>query len=114
MRVAKDFLRKAIQLVNTKRPLIKFDVEKEVTGKMLGKNRTYKLFTQTKEEKSPIYLLTIEVFKLGLPEEWLIKKSGDAGTKRAEYDRHECLVYPPARSTKGQCTDCVQQQTGHV
>eukprot|EP00957_Ditylum_brightwellii_P187816 14300617-Ditylum_brightwellii.AAC.1 len=74
MRIAKDFSREAIQLVNTKRPLIKFKVEKIVTDKMLGESRMYKLCTQPKEEKLPVYSLTIEVFELGSPEEWLIFK----------------------------------------
>eukprot|EP00957_Ditylum_brightwellii_P026560 2008615-Ditylum_brightwellii.AAC.1 len=54
MRIAKDFLREVIQFVNTKRPLIKFKVKKGVTGKKLGENRTYKLYTQPKEEKFPV------------------------------------------------------------
>ena len=74
MRIAKDFLREAIELVNTKRPPIKFKVEEGVTDKKLGESRTYKLCTQPKEEKSPVYSLRIEVFKLGSPKEWLIFK----------------------------------------
>jgi hypothetical protein len=68
--IAKDFLREAIQLVNTKRPLIKFKVEEGVTDKKLGESRMYKLCMQPKEEKSPVYSLTIEVFELGSHEEW--------------------------------------------
>eukprot|EP00957_Ditylum_brightwellii_P184279 14036366-Ditylum_brightwellii.AAC.1 len=60
MRIAKDFLREAIQLVNIKRPLIKFEIYKEVTDKKLGESRAYKRCTQSKEETSPIHLLTIE------------------------------------------------------
>eukprot|EP00957_Ditylum_brightwellii_P062022 4707107-Ditylum_brightwellii.AAC.1 len=74
MRIAKDFSREAIQLVNTKRPPIEFKVEKGVIDKKLGESRTVKLCMQPKEEKSPVYLLTIEVFELDLPEEWLIFK----------------------------------------
>eukprot|EP00957_Ditylum_brightwellii_P064811 4917467-Ditylum_brightwellii.AAC.1 len=61
MRIAKDFLREAIQLVATKRPLIAFEVEEGVTDKKIGESRTYKLCTQPEEDNSPIYLLTIEV-----------------------------------------------------
>eukprot|EP00957_Ditylum_brightwellii_P007362 558326-Ditylum_brightwellii.AAC.1 len=74
MRIAKDCSREAIQLVNIKRPLIKFKVEKGVTDKKLRESRAYMFCTQPEEEKSPIYLLTIEVFELGSPEEWLIFK----------------------------------------
>eukprot|EP00957_Ditylum_brightwellii_P015027 1133725-Ditylum_brightwellii.AAC.1 len=61
MRIVKEFLREAIQFVNTKRPLIKFEIYKEVADKTLGESRMYKLYTQPKEEKSPVYLLTIKV-----------------------------------------------------
>eukprot|EP00957_Ditylum_brightwellii_P095607 7283375-Ditylum_brightwellii.AAC.1 len=54
MRIAKDFLREAIQLVNTRRLLIEFKVEKGVADKKLGESRTYKLCTQPTEEKSPM------------------------------------------------------------
>eukprot|EP00957_Ditylum_brightwellii_P079004 6008852-Ditylum_brightwellii.AAC.1 len=54
MRTAKEFSRETIQLVNTKRPPIEFEVEKGVTDKKLGENRTYKLCTQPKEEKCPV------------------------------------------------------------
>jgi hypothetical protein len=74
MRIAKEFLREAIQLVATKRPLIAFEVEEGVTDKKIGESRTYKLCTRPKEEKSPVYSLRIEVFKLGSPKEWLIFK----------------------------------------
>eukprot|EP00957_Ditylum_brightwellii_P158017 12028416-Ditylum_brightwellii.AAC.1 len=74
MRIAKVLLRKAIQLVSTKRPLIKFKVEEGVTDKKLGESRMYKLCIHPKEEKSPVYSLTLEVFELGSPEEWLIFK----------------------------------------
>eukprot|EP00957_Ditylum_brightwellii_P101748 7754180-Ditylum_brightwellii.AAC.1 len=72
MRIAKDFLRKAIQLVHAKRPLVKFKIEEGVNDKKLGESRKYTLCMQPKEEKSSIYLLTIEVFELGSPKEWLI------------------------------------------
>eukprot|EP00957_Ditylum_brightwellii_P103763 7904788-Ditylum_brightwellii.AAC.1 len=74
MRIAKDFLRESIQIMNTKRPLIEFKVEEGVIDKKLGENRMYKLCTQPEEEKSPVYLLTTEVFELGSPEVWLIFK----------------------------------------
>eukprot|EP00957_Ditylum_brightwellii_P131646 10040035-Ditylum_brightwellii.AAC.1 len=74
MRIAKDFSREVIQLVNTKRPLIEFEVEDRVMDKKLRESRMYKLCMQP-EEKSPVYLLTIKVFELGSPEEWLIKKT---------------------------------------
>eukprot|EP00957_Ditylum_brightwellii_P136547 10413073-Ditylum_brightwellii.AAC.1 len=61
MMIAKDFSREAIQLVNTTRPLIEFDIKEGVTDKKLGESRAYKLCTQPKEEKFLIYLLTIEV-----------------------------------------------------
>eukprot|EP00957_Ditylum_brightwellii_P149296 11370652-Ditylum_brightwellii.AAC.1 len=54
MRISKDFLREAIQLVNTKRPQIKFEIGKEVTDKKLGQIRTYKLHKQPKEKKPPV------------------------------------------------------------
>eukprot|EP00957_Ditylum_brightwellii_P164381 12514697-Ditylum_brightwellii.AAC.1 len=72
MRIATDFLREAIQLVATKRPQIAFKVEEGVTDKKLGESRTYKLCAQSEEDNSPMHLLTIEVFELGSPEEWLI------------------------------------------
>eukprot|EP00957_Ditylum_brightwellii_P042205 3196171-Ditylum_brightwellii.AAC.1 len=74
MRIAKDFLRKAIQLVNTKRPPIEFKVEKVGMDKKLGESRMFKICTQPEEKKSPVYLLTIQVFELGSPEEWFIFK----------------------------------------
>eukprot|EP00957_Ditylum_brightwellii_P200196 15260975-Ditylum_brightwellii.AAC.2 len=74
MRIAKDSLRETIQLVNTKGPLIKFEINKEFIDKKLGESRLHKLCTQPKEEKSPVYLLTSEVFELGLTKEWLISK----------------------------------------
>eukprot|EP00957_Ditylum_brightwellii_P052008 3944955-Ditylum_brightwellii.AAC.1 len=74
LRIAKDFSREVIQLANTKRPPIKLEVEEGVTDKLIGESRTYKLCMQSKEEKSPVYLLTIEVFELDSPEEWLIFK----------------------------------------
>eukprot|EP00957_Ditylum_brightwellii_P060976 4628751-Ditylum_brightwellii.AAC.1 len=72
MRVAKDFLREAIQLANTKRPLIKFEVAEAVMDKKLGESRMYTRCTQLEEDKSPVYLLTIEVLEWGYPKEWLI------------------------------------------
>eukprot|EP00957_Ditylum_brightwellii_P000873 69101-Ditylum_brightwellii.AAC.1 len=43
MRIAKDFLREAIQFVATKRPLIAFKNEEGVTDKKLGESRMYKI-----------------------------------------------------------------------
>eukprot|EP00957_Ditylum_brightwellii_P170682 12991932-Ditylum_brightwellii.AAC.1 len=54
MRIAKDLLREVIQFVNTKRPPIEFEINKEATDKKLGESRTYKLCTQPKEERSPV------------------------------------------------------------
>eukprot|EP00957_Ditylum_brightwellii_P082303 6258328-Ditylum_brightwellii.AAC.1 len=51
MRTAKNFLREAIQIVNTKRPPIKFEVEEGVTDKKLGDSRKCMLCMQPKEEK---------------------------------------------------------------
>eukprot|EP00957_Ditylum_brightwellii_P008567 649803-Ditylum_brightwellii.AAC.1 len=53
MRIAMDFLREAIQLMNTKRPPIQFEIKEEVTDKKLGESRTYKLCMHPKEEKFP-------------------------------------------------------------
>eukprot|EP00957_Ditylum_brightwellii_P052854 4007155-Ditylum_brightwellii.AAC.1 len=64
MKIAHDFLREAIQLVATKKPLIVFEVE-EGADQKLGESRTYKLHTQPGEKISPVYLLAIKVFKLG-------------------------------------------------
>eukprot|EP00957_Ditylum_brightwellii_P168701 12840690-Ditylum_brightwellii.AAC.1 len=61
MRIAKDFLREAIQLVATKRPLIVFKIEEQVTDRKLGEIRTYKLCMQPEEDNSPMYSLAIEV-----------------------------------------------------
>eukprot|EP00957_Ditylum_brightwellii_P152418 11603158-Ditylum_brightwellii.AAC.1 len=54
MRISKDFLRESIQLVNTKRPPIEFEIDKEAMDKKLGESRTCNLCTQPKEEKSPV------------------------------------------------------------
>jgi hypothetical protein len=40
MRIAKDFSREAIQVVNTKRPPIKFEINKQGMEKKLGGSRT--------------------------------------------------------------------------
>eukprot|EP00957_Ditylum_brightwellii_P031305 2373197-Ditylum_brightwellii.AAC.1 len=59
------FLERAIQLVTTKKPQIMF----EVTG-----NVDKRWGAQPDEENSPIYSLTVEVFELGSPKEWLLFK----------------------------------------
>eukprot|EP00957_Ditylum_brightwellii_P025397 1921188-Ditylum_brightwellii.AAC.1 len=61
MKIAKDFLREAIQLVATKRPLIMFKIEEGVMDKKLGESRTHKLCMQPEEDNSPVYSLIIEV-----------------------------------------------------
>eukprot|EP00957_Ditylum_brightwellii_P075734 5755901-Ditylum_brightwellii.AAC.1 len=54
MRISKDFLREAIQLVATKRPLIVFEIEEGVADRKLGESWMYKLYTQPEEENSPV------------------------------------------------------------
>ena len=66
------FLKRAIQLVTTKKPRIMF----EVTG-----NVDKRSGAQPNEENSPIYSLTVEVFELDSPKEWLIE-----GFKKARED----------------------------
>eukprot|EP00957_Ditylum_brightwellii_P074756 5681620-Ditylum_brightwellii.AAC.1 len=73
MRIAKKFLKKAIQVVATKKPLIAFEVDTYIDQK-IGESRTYKFCMQPEEDSLPVYSLTIEVFELGCPEEWLILK----------------------------------------
>eukprot|EP00957_Ditylum_brightwellii_P116234 8865983-Ditylum_brightwellii.AAC.1 len=41
----------------------------------MGESHTYKLSMQPEEEKSFMYSLTVEVFELGSPNEWLVFKS---------------------------------------
>eukprot|EP00957_Ditylum_brightwellii_P210961 15365608-Ditylum_brightwellii.AAC.1 len=60
MRITQDFLREAIQLVATKKPLIAFKVE-EGADRKLGESRKYKLCMQPEEDNSPVYSLTVEV-----------------------------------------------------
>eukprot|EP00957_Ditylum_brightwellii_P119628 9127106-Ditylum_brightwellii.AAC.1 len=72
MRIVKDFSRKTIQFIATKRPPIVLKVEEGVTNKKLGERRMYKLCMQPEEDNSPVYSLTIDIFKLGSPKEWLI------------------------------------------
>eukprot|EP00957_Ditylum_brightwellii_P114728 8748316-Ditylum_brightwellii.AAC.1 len=43
MRIFKGFSREAIQLVNTRRPLIKFNMEEGVKDKKVGESRVYKV-----------------------------------------------------------------------
>eukprot|EP00957_Ditylum_brightwellii_P178433 13591300-Ditylum_brightwellii.AAC.1 len=61
MRIAKDFLREAIQFVATKRSLIAFEIKEGVVDRKLGESRTYKLCTQPEEDNSPVYSLIVEV-----------------------------------------------------
>eukprot|EP00957_Ditylum_brightwellii_P058719 4452856-Ditylum_brightwellii.AAC.1 len=75
MRIAKDFLREAIQLAATKRCPIAFEVKEGVTDKKLGEIRTYKLCTQ--------------------PEE------GEAGATRIEHGQYGCYIHLCTRSMKG-------------
>eukprot|EP00957_Ditylum_brightwellii_P029321 2216627-Ditylum_brightwellii.AAC.1 len=67
----KIFSREAIQLVVTKKPLISFKVEASTDQKM-GKSCTYKLHMQPEEENSPVYSLSVEVFELSSPKQWLV------------------------------------------
>eukprot|EP00957_Ditylum_brightwellii_P109499 8351073-Ditylum_brightwellii.AAC.1 len=64
MRIAKDFLKEAIQLVATRRPSSTFNIEEGVADMKLGESRTYKLHMQLEEDKSPLYFLTVEVRQL--------------------------------------------------
>eukprot|EP00957_Ditylum_brightwellii_P159124 12110403-Ditylum_brightwellii.AAC.2 len=73
MKIAKDFSREAIQLVATKTLLIVFEVEPNADGKM-GESRTYMPCTHLEEDNLPVYSLTVELFELGSPNEWLIFK----------------------------------------
>eukprot|EP00957_Ditylum_brightwellii_P064361 4884931-Ditylum_brightwellii.AAC.1 len=63
MRIAKDFLREAIQLVATKRPPIAFKIEEGAVDRNLGEKRMYELHTQLKEDNVPVYSLAVEVLK---------------------------------------------------
>eukprot|EP00957_Ditylum_brightwellii_P196877 14999732-Ditylum_brightwellii.AAC.1 len=73
MKISKDFLREAIQLVPTKKPQITFEVDGDV-DKKTGESRTFKPCMQPRKENSPIYSLTIEVVELVSPKEWLVFK----------------------------------------
>eukprot|EP00957_Ditylum_brightwellii_P050646 3839426-Ditylum_brightwellii.AAC.1 len=64
MRIARDFAREAHLLVVTKKPMIPFKVE-ESTDQKMGERHTYKLYMQPADDNSPMYSLTIDVFKLG-------------------------------------------------
>eukprot|EP00957_Ditylum_brightwellii_P092755 7062563-Ditylum_brightwellii.AAC.1 len=75
MRIAQDFLREAIQLVATKKSPIAFKVEEGVAHRKLGESRMCKLCMQPEKDNSPVYSLTVEVFELGSPKEWLSFKS---------------------------------------
>eukprot|EP00957_Ditylum_brightwellii_P090246 6873319-Ditylum_brightwellii.AAC.1 len=59
MRIAKDFLREAIQFVATTKPPAAFEIGEGADWK-LQESRTYKLCMQPEEENSPVYLLTAE------------------------------------------------------
>eukprot|EP00957_Ditylum_brightwellii_P098449 7500587-Ditylum_brightwellii.AAC.1 len=73
MRIAKKNSRGDIQLVATKKQLIVFEIVEGVDQK-LGESRTYKLCMQPEEDNSHVYLLTVKVFELVSPKEWLISK----------------------------------------
>eukprot|EP00957_Ditylum_brightwellii_P115761 8830624-Ditylum_brightwellii.AAC.1 len=61
MRIAKDFLREAIQLVATNRPPIAFGIEEGVADRKLGESRMYKHCKRLEEDNSPVYSLSVEV-----------------------------------------------------
>eukprot|EP00957_Ditylum_brightwellii_P158403 12056367-Ditylum_brightwellii.AAC.1 len=73
MKLANDVSRKSIQPVVTKKPLITFEAEQSLDQK-LGESRTYKLHMKLEEDNLPVYSLTVEVFELSSPKEWLIFK----------------------------------------
>eukprot|EP00957_Ditylum_brightwellii_P058596 4444105-Ditylum_brightwellii.AAC.1 len=61
MRIAKGFLREAIQLVATKMHPTAFEIEEGVADGKLGKSSMCMLCTQLEEDNSPVYSLTVEV-----------------------------------------------------
>eukprot|EP00957_Ditylum_brightwellii_P117927 8995163-Ditylum_brightwellii.AAC.1 len=100
MRIAKDFLREAIQLVATKRPLIAFKIDEGVVDRKLGESRIYKLCTQSEKDNSPMYSLTVEV-----KQAW--RYSNDRGC-------HYCKYHGYCNHMMDECRITINQHKGSM